>query len=206
MKKRAYFTRTAFFDVFLNMLLIFIFLFLLAILQVNPEKKKDEGIKLNEKFFIVMTWNNDLHDDIDLYVKDPEDHLVYFNRREDGLMHLDRDDLGQLNDTVITKDGRKIVVEKNEEKVALRDTIPGEYIVNVHLFRKTSNESVAVTIKLIELFRGADTEVLTSTVFLSTHGDEETAFRFTLDEADNITNTNHDQMSLYQFRVRQEGY
>ena len=62
---------------------------------------------------------SDLDDDVDTYVEDPSGNLVAFMRREEGLMHLDRDDLGKRNDSVLPDYG---VVEytENRELVTLR--------------------------------------------------------------------------------------
>lgn len=190
-------------DLFGNMLIFFIILFVAAIIYFHPEDKKTEGIELNEKFFIMVSWEDDANDDVDVYVKDPEDHLVYFKQREDGLMHLDRDDLGISNDTITTYGGKQITVPKNEERVTLRGIIPGEYIVNVHMYTKRELKPTEVTVRLLQL-QGGDTEVLGKTVTLAEDGDEGTAFRFTLDENGNIINTSFEFMSLYTFGQRRQ--
>ena len=46
-------------------------------------------------------------------------------------MHLDRDDRGNVNDT-IDFDGKTIDNPLNQEIVTIRVVVPGEYIVNVH--------------------------------------------------------------------------
>ncbi|PIR69456.1 MAG: hypothetical protein COU47_02660 [Candidatus Niyogibacteria bacterium CG10_big_fil_rev_8_21_14_0_10_46_36] len=205
MKRRKYFTRTAFFDLLFNMLLVFVVLFILAILQVNPEEeKKQDGIKLDEKFLILVQWGDDLDDDVDTYVKDPKDHIVYFKRREDGFMYLTRDDLGQRNDRVRKENGEIVMVKKNEERVLFRGIVPGEYVVNVHMYFKKSFSPVSVTITLFKL-EGSDTEVISNTVLLKHNGDEKTAFRFTLDENGNVTNMNNAPMSIYEFEARRGG-
>lgn len=203
MRKRTEFEQTSFFDMLFNMLLIFLVLFIVAFIQINPKAKKKDGIEMNEKFFIMVSWEDDANDDVDVYVKDPEDHLVYFSRREDGLMHLDRDDLGVSNDTITTYGGKQITVPKNEERVTLRGTMPGEYIVNVHMYTKRELKPTEVTVRLLQLW-GGDTEVLGKTVTLAEDGNEGTAFRFTLDESGNITNTSFEFMSLYTFGQRRQ--
>lgn len=188
-------------DLFGNMLLFFFMLFVVAIVYFNPITKKKDGIQLNEKFLVIVSWEDDSRDDVDTYVKDPEDHLVYFRRREDGLMILNRDDIGITNDTVTTQDGKTIYLNKNEEIVMIRGIVPGEYIVNAHMYYKKGTKPATVTVRLVQL-QGQDSDVISETFTLEKNGDERTAFRFTLDTDGNVTNTNKEQMSLFQFRVR----
>ena len=55
---------------------------------------------VNAEFIITMSWPKDSKDDIDLYVMDPAGNIVYFRDKDNGLMHLDRDDLGDKNDQI----------------------------------------------------------------------------------------------------------
>jgi len=129
--KRNYHTNMAFLDLLFNTLLCFAALFVLSFILINPSKKEN-NIKAKADFMITVTWNKDLDDDVDTYVEDPVGNLVAFMRREEGLMHLDRDDLGHRNDTINTPNG-PIEYKENREIVTLRGFVPGEYVVNVHM-------------------------------------------------------------------------
>ena len=98
-KRRIYHTNTAFLDLLFCTLLLFTGLFTIAFILISPTKE-DKKVDAKAEFIITVTWPKDFDDDVDTYCEDPSGHLVFFRRREDGLMHLDRDDLGKRNDTI----------------------------------------------------------------------------------------------------------
>ena len=87
----------AFTDLLFNALLGFVVMFVLAFLLINPIAKSG-AIDPKAEFLITLTWPDGRREDVDLYVEDPAGQLVWFRSREAGLMHLDRDDLGERND------------------------------------------------------------------------------------------------------------
>ena len=89
--KRNYHTNLAFLDLLFNTLLCFAALFSLAFILINPSKK-NKNVDAKAEFIITVIWPSEMDDDVDTYVEDPEGNLIAFNRREQGLMHLDRDD------------------------------------------------------------------------------------------------------------------
>ena len=136
--KRNYHSNTAFLDFLFNTLLCFAALFALSFVLINPSKK-DNTLKVKAEFIIVVTWPTHMGDDVDTYVEDPDGNLVAFMRREEGLMHLDRDDLGNRNDTIQTPFG-EITYPENREIVTIRGSLPGEYVINVHMYHKETTE------------------------------------------------------------------
>ena len=184
--KRNYHTNMAFLDLLFNTLLCFAALFVLSFILISPAKKEN-NIKAKADFMITVTWNKDLDDDVDTYVEDPAGNLVAFMRREEGLMHLDRDDLGHRNDTINTPNG-PIEYKENREIVTLRGFIPGEYVINVHMYMKRAPEPTDVTI-LLEKISPYGIAMVKELV-LEADGEEKTAFRFTLDREGNVTKVN----------------
>ena len=185
--KRNSHTNFAFLDLLFNTLLCFAALFVLAFVLINPSQEQN-NVESKAEFLITITWPEGMDNDVDVYVEDPVGHLVAFMRREDGLMHLDRDDLGQRNDVIQTPFGS---VESNENKeiVTLRGIVPGEYVVNVHMYMERANaEATPVTIQLEKLnpYRMITIKERTLTIT----GDEKTAFRFTLDRAGEVISVN----------------
>ena len=177
--KRNYHTNLAFLDLLFNTLLAFAAFFVLALVLINPTKQEN-NTETKAEFMIVVEWSNELDDDVDTYVEDPSGNLVAFMRREEGLMHLDRDDLGKRNDSVLTEFG-VVEYEENRELVTLRGINSGEYVVNVHLYMKRSQATeIPVTIKLEKL--NPYKTVTIKHVILKNTGDEKTAFRFTLSD------------------------
>ena len=86
-----------FIDLLFNILLGFAFLFIIAFLLIKPEAKK-EDFERRAEFVIVMEWNHEMPDDIDLYVQDPTGDIVSFRHPIVNFMNLDKDDLGYVND------------------------------------------------------------------------------------------------------------
>ena len=185
--KRNYHTNLSFLDLLFNTLLCFAALFALSFVLINPSKKKN-NVRMKAEFMITTTWPRDLDDDVDMYVEDPQGNLVAFMRREEGLMHLDRDDLGHRNDSIDTEWG-VIEFKDNREIVTIRGTVPGEYVVNVHMYMKRSAVvEVPVTIQLDKI--NPYSTVTIKEVILRISGDEGTAFRFTLNKDGDVIDIN----------------
>lgn len=196
--RRPYHTNTAFLDILFNSLIGFVGLFFLAYILVNPKSEEEKKLDSKAEFVITISWNKDFDDDVDSYVQDPEGHLVSFKRREDGLMHLNRDDLGHRNDVVETQFG-KIKFEENQEVVTIRGIIPGEYIVNVHMYKKVAAEPATVKIQLDKI--NPYSIIVQKEVNLIVTGDEKTAFRFVVDKDGFVTNINSLPKSLTKAAV-----
>ena len=190
--KRNYHTNLAFLDLLFNTLLCFVALFSLAFVLINPSKK-NKTVDAKAEFIITVIWPSDMDDDVDTYVEDPEGNLVAFNRREQGLMHLDRDDTGVTFDTISTSFGI-VKYKENREMVSIRGYVPGEYVVNVHMFTKREDAETPVTIILekINPYR----VVTGRNVVLVKVGEEKTAFRFTVNDEGKVINTSQLEKSL----------
>ena len=186
MRKRTYDTNVAFLDLLFNTLLCFAALFTLSFVMINPSRE-NANTQSKAEFIITVTWPHEQDNDVDVYIEDPEGHLVSFNRREDGLMHLDRDDLGHRNDTIQTPDG-PITYNENREIVSIRGILPGEYIVNVHMYHKNSVEDCPVIIQLdkINPFKTAALKEVTLVI----KEEEKTAFRFTVNQNGDVIDVN----------------
>jgi hypothetical protein len=141
----------AFVDLLFNILLGFVFLFVVAFLLINPVAKRAD-IEQPAQYMITMTWPDHSKDDIDLWVKDPVGNTVFFMTREAGFLSLDRDDLGIINDSVIVN-GQPVEVELNREVVTVRGIVPGPYLVSAHYYRLRSElvEDIPVTIEVVRL-------------------------------------------------------
>ena len=92
-KSKSYNSNTSFLDILFNTLVGFVLLFIIAFLLISPVKKKKE-IEQKAEYVITVTWPGKLSDDVDSWLEDPTGKVMYFRKREVGLMHLDRDDLG----------------------------------------------------------------------------------------------------------------
>ena len=163
--------------------------------MVNENKDRSKSsIEVKSEYIITMSWPDDMDNDIDIYVEDPLGNLCFFRRREEGLMHLDRDDLGFKNDTVETPSG-KIKYPYNREIITLRGYHTGEYCVNAHAFKKGDPRPCEVTVQVDKLNPVMKTMIINSAT-LTENGDEKTVLRFRLDSAGEILSSNTLQKSL----------
>ena len=176
-----------FIDILFNILVGFAFLFIVAFLLIKPEAKREDFDRKAE-FIIVMEWDSERQDDIDLYVQDPSNTIVHFRNARANFMHLDKDDLGKRNDTIMVNGVEKIV-KINREVVTIRGIVPGEYIVNVHYYSDYSEHAnvtrgpmspleVKVTVYKVNPY----SEVWQGTKTFTRKGQEETFVRFTMDK------------------------
>ena len=184
--QRQYHSNLPFVDLLFNVLIGFVFLFIVSFLLINPIAKRAD-IEVKAEFLITVTWPDNLEDDVDTYVEDPAGNLVWFRSREPGLMHLDRDDLGKRNDEVVTAAGT-ILFPENREIVTLRGIVPGEYVVNIHMYFKVGQEPVPVTIQIDKI--NPYSVVLRETIELKNKGDEVTVARFSVKSNGDVINVN----------------
>ena len=194
--KNKYKSTIGFTDMLFNILVGFAFLFIIAFLLIKPEAKKQD-FERKAEFVVVMEWDHDQPDDIDLYVQDPTKSKVHFRLPITNFMYLDKDDLGFANDIVKNVDGTITKVNINREVVTVRGIIPGEYIINAHYYsaRKWTGQTLStnivekgrptgknLTVK-IELHRVNPYKIWWIGEKTFTHrGQEETFVRFTIDQ------------------------
>ncbi len=162
-------------DLLFNALLGFTFLFLVAIMFMNPEAKSGI-IDPKAEYIITITWEDNSPDDVDTWVEDPEGQILWFRTPEAGLLHLDRDDRGLVNDT-ITIAGEEVQNPLNQEVVTLRGVVKGEYIVNLHYYASETGTPVDVNVRLVKVNPKLEV-IYYGTVNLEKRGDEKTAVRF----------------------------
>ena len=174
-------------DLLFNTLLAFVMLFAIALLAMNP-KAKTGVIDAKAEFIITVTWPDRDPNDIDTWVQDPAGNLVWFRSREAGMMHLDRDDRGLANDTLVIN-GQQVVNPLNQEVVTLRGFGAGEYTVNVFYYESKNGQPVDVTVSVVKVNPRAEV-VFYGVQRLNRQGDERTAVRFTLDRDGLVTGVN----------------
>jgi hypothetical protein len=174
-------------DLLFNALLGFTFLFLVAIMFMNPDAKSGI-IDPKAEYILTVTWEDNSPDDIDTWVEDPDGKIIWFRNPEADLLHLDRDDRGQLNDT-ITVNGEEIENPLNQEVVTLRGVVKGEYIVNLHYYASETQLPVDVNIRLVKVNPALEV-VYYGSIKMEKAGDEKTALRFHIGVGGKISNIN----------------
>jgi hypothetical protein len=127
-----------------------------------------------------MTWSIECRDDVDIWLEDPIGNILYFRNKDTGLMHLDRDDLGYLNDTITMPNGETKVVKINQEIVTIRGFIPGEWVLNIHMYRKRDVGVPTVVNIRVNKLNPTVTIITEENITLVENWQEETVIRFTM--------------------------
>ncbi|NML14748.1 hypothetical protein [Azohydromonas caseinilytica] len=185
-----------FYDMLFNMLIAFVFCFIVALLAMNPKALKAGDIPAKAEFIVNVSWPDMDPNDVDTWVQDPAGETVWFRAREAGLMHLDRDDRGLTNDVIVIN-GKQVTNPLNQEVVTVRGIEPGEFTVNVHYYESKNGKPVEVTVSVIKVNPRADV-VFYGQVPLARKGDEATAVRFTVLPDGNVANVNTLPKTLVQ--------
>lgn len=187
-----------FIDLLFNTLLGFSFLFLVSLLFINPDADEAKVDKQAE-YVISASWPEDLADDIDLWVHAPSGHTVSYLEKEAGWLHLDRDDRGIINDTLLV-DGVEVVHRVNEEIVTIRNRMSGEYIINLYYFKARTRDRIPVRVKVDRINPKFET-VYTDTIELYQEDQEETVVRFSIDEKGDVRDFNKLPLNLTPYAL-----
>jgi hypothetical protein len=163
---------------------------LVAILfLLKTEEEKTKSRPPNVIYEVILTWDAESADDLDLYVQSASGHVVSFNNREGGdgsLISLDHDALGKRNNALPEQGG--VITKFHEEKVSFRGITDGDNIVTVHVYSKKDEAPIKAKITLIKVkpFK----QVVVKEKVFETRGQEKTAFRFTTDKNGDILDVN----------------
>jgi hypothetical protein len=200
MRPSSYYT-DPFTDLLFNALLGITFLFLIAIMFMNPIAKAG-NVKLKAEYIISISWPDNRPDDVDIWMQDPHGEVLSYLNKDAGWLHLDRDDQGNITDTVIIE-GKSVVYPVNQEVVTIRGIVGGEYILNLYYYENRSNQPVTVTVK-IEKVNPSLKLVYYDEVMLERVDVEKTVLRFTLSGDGEFQGINHNPKVLtnYNLEVR----
>jgi hypothetical protein len=185
-----------FYDMLFNMLIAFVFCFVVALLAFNPKARKSGDIPAKAEFMVTVSWPDNNPNDIDTWVQEPSGKVLWFRQRDAGLLHLDRDDRGAKNATVLVN-GREFSSPIRQEIVTLRGVLPGEYVVNAHYYDSKDQMPVDVTVTVVKVNPQAEI-VFNGTQQIPAKGDERTLVRFTLDDTGQVTDLNTRPLTIVQ--------
>lgn len=173
-------TGTVFRDVIMLALAGFVALVILMLPHLNPPgEKKAESVEPPGNVIVELRWPDDADSDIDLWVQAPGDKPVGYSNKGGVIFNLLRDDLGRRADAT----------GMNYEVSYSRGIPPGEYTVNVHLYRNPSRNfpiPVTVVTSVKKDTKESAKQILASQIDLDREGQEHTIFRFELDESGNL--------------------
>ncbi len=195
--RRARDTETdPFYDMLFNMLIAFVFCFVVALLAFNPQRSKAGDVPAKAEFIVTISWPDNNPNDIDAWVLEPTGETLWFRNRDAGMLHLDRDDRGSKNNSVIV-DGREIVNPIRQEIVTLRGMAPGEYVVNAHYYESNDKRPVDVSVAVVKVNPRAEI-IYTGTQQIPRKGDERTLVRFTIDASGRVLDVNTRPKTIVQ--------
>jgi hypothetical protein len=165
---------TVFRDVIMLALAGFVMLVLLLLPHLNPRAKTADTARTPGNVIVEARWPDEINADVDLWVQAPGDVPVGYSNAAGAVFNLLRDDLGNMSD----------LTGLNYEFSYSRGVPPGEYTVNVHLYRNHTRRNIPVTV-VVSVKGGANDsakQILTSKLELVHDGEERTVFRFKLDD------------------------
>jgi len=152
------------------------------------QKRDPSDVSLPAYIMIIASWPADSNDDIDLYVRDPSGSIVFFRNKDNNLMHLDRDDVGNNEDL------SEVEKPENREVVTIRKKLEGEFIINAHSYSKYSEDRIPVSIKIVKI--STRYEIHNSISFFEEVNEEQTICRFTVGPTGKIKNISHDPIEI----------
>ena len=185
-----------FYDMLFNMLIAFVFCFVIAILAFNPRARKAGDVPAKAEFMVTVSWPDNNPNDIDTWVLEPGGKTLWFRQRDAGLLHLDRDDRGAKNNSVIVN-GRELTSPIRQEIVTLRGIVPGEYVVNAHYYDSRDQQPVDVSVAVVKVNPQAEI-IYTGTQQIPRKGDERTLVRFTIDDSGRVLDLSTNPKTIVQ--------
>lgn len=174
-------------DLLFNALLGFAFMFAIAFMLINSSEESG-NINTKAEVLISVQWPDEHPDDVDAVVEDPQGKLVWYHNRDSGLMHLDRDDRGNLADNINLK-GDVVSSPINQETITVRGLQTGEYVINLLHYKSNFKEPLPVTVKVEKLNPSVEL-IYYGQHFLNGVGHEITALRFFVNGDKEVSDTN----------------
>jgi hypothetical protein len=165
---------TVFRDVVMLALVGFVALVIMLLPHLNPPGTKTaDAMTPPGNVIVEVRWPDEIDADVDLWVQAPGDRPVGYSNKGGAVFNLLRDDLGRQVD----------VTGLNYETSYSRGIVPGEYTVNLHLYRNPSGR-YPVPVTVVTSLKGSTEQsarqLLASEVVLASEGEELTVYRFEL--------------------------
>ena len=188
--RRKYSSGTGFLDMLFNTLMCFVVLFAISFMQITKRQNAEAEIKKPKaEFLITITWENNYDNDVDTWLEDPLGNVMWFRYRNIGLMHLDRDDRGILDDRVMSVDGEEIRYQYNQEITSIRGFVPGEWVLNIHMYAMREQKPSHVTVRMDKLNPSVET-VFQKDIHLTQAWQQVTVARFFMSAGGSILSMN----------------
>ena len=169
---------TVFRDVITLALCGFVAVVILLLPHLKPKQEAQAAVAnaVPGNVMVEARWADELDTDVDLWVQAPGDVPVGYSNKSGVIFNLLRDDLGRNADPT----------QLNYEVSYSRGVPPGEYAINLHMYRNKSRIApVKVTVVTSVKRPNAESakQILTSSIDLMAENQETTVYRFKLTEA-----------------------
>lgn len=190
----------SFLDVVLNSCLCFMFLLAIALATMSLKQANGEVEKPKAEFLVTVEWDPNRDADVDTWLQTPNGEILFFRKKSNEYAHIDHDDTGNATDVIRMPDGTLKVNPFNQEIATFRQACAGEWVVNVHLYRRDADERpILVHVRVLKL-NPTVTEVADRTLTLANSWEEQTAVRVQMDVRGNILSQN----TIYKPLVRSQ--
>ncbi len=161
-------------DLLLLLVLVGFTLFIIISSQVSSKNKNEQDAeqKILGSLVAEIAWPQNQNNDIDLWIKAPDQNAVGYSNKSAGLCDLVRDDLGITGDPM----------PGNYENIFCRGLVPGEYRINVFYYNnKDVEKEVPVMFSLKIKFSESKIDYsYRSEIFMTRRGQEITLVSFTV--------------------------
>lgn len=165
-------------------------LLLVVYTLIAPPRAKSANVVTPGAYAIVLEWPRSSPNDLDLYVRDPAGNVAWFGTPAAGSLQLEHDDLGAGT-------GTSYAVGPNYERTVIRTTLPGTYAAVVHVYCQRRPGPTSATVELWKLGTGLR-PVIVRTLSLGAAGEEQTAFRWTVDKSGSVVSSDRLPVTLPQ--------
>jgi hypothetical protein len=189
-------------DMMTALAVFFMVMFLLTIMAIKVTSEEERVqqrsglVQVYDSLYVVKaSWSGDSANDVDLYLKDPNKNIIYFKNHDIDEITLERDVIGK--ESVYTSSGDSIRYDRNDEIISIRTLLPGDYIANVHLYKRHDlNTDTPVTVRLYKAVGIAYRLLHEGIVTLGYQGEEKTVFGFHLDPDGSVSKYNQTQVKF----------
>jgi hypothetical protein len=198
------------------MLKVTLMLFVMYLAVSVMKKQEDANAPKKAEFMVTMEWDKSRSEydcDVDMWVRDPDGQIVYFNHQEGAGHNIERDDLGDKNDVVLNSLGQEVVNNEDKEYWYLRAIKPGEYTVNAYMFGCALRDgfigandvlNMEVEVKLLRLNPKMEIVSVKNIVLEKIHS-ERTAMNFVLDAGGTVQSVTDVQVEMVQGAIISTG-
>jgi hypothetical protein len=112
---------------------------MISVLAISV-KQEESNVSKKGEFIIQADWSRERNEDIDLWLRNPDDSVTWFRNKETNISMAYRMETGE------------ITPNPNQEIITIRGIHAGEYVLNIHNYRELKgNEPVIVTVTIIKL-------------------------------------------------------